>query len=149
MWTANAVCRLWGAGEHLLPFVLVDDVACALANAEKADGVVGSTFNLVGPALLTGRDYLAELEKAGRLKLDVRPTPIFAFYRADLLKWFVKVLVRHPERRFPSYRDWQSRSQRAIFDCRNAQRILGWVPCADRATLVREGIVAPVQEWLA
>jgi nucleoside-diphosphate-sugar epimerase len=124
-------------------------VARTLVSALNADGIIGETFNIVGEPLLTAREYIAELEKAARAKLDVRPKSIFAFYRNDLFKWFVKVLVRHPERRFPSYRDWQSRTQRAVFDCGKAKRVLGWVPCADRARIIEEGIALPAREWLA
>jgi len=148
MWTANSVCRLWGRGDNPLPIVLVDDVARALVKAVDADGVIGETFNLVGAPLLTAQDYVAELEKAARIKIDVHSTPPFRFYRNDLFKWVIKVLVRHPERRFPSYRDWKSRTQRAVFDCAKAKLLLGWAPVVDRETIVRDGITLPVKEWL-
>jgi nucleoside-diphosphate-sugar epimerase/predicted dehydrogenase len=147
MWTASAVCRLWGRGENPLPLVLVEDVARALVAAAGADGVVGENFNLVGEPLLNAREYNAELEKAGGLKLDVRPTPILSFYCNDMVKWCAKVMVRHPERRLPSFRDWQSRAQRAAFDCGKAKRLLGWLPCADRGRMIEEGIAQPVREW--
>jgi nucleoside-diphosphate-sugar epimerase/predicted dehydrogenase len=149
MWTANAVCRLWGPGTNPLPIVLVDDVARALVRAIDADGVIGETFNLVGEPLLSARDYIVELEKAGRFKLNVRPRSPWSFYGSDLFNWLVKMIVRHPERRLPSLRDWKSRTQRATFDCAKAKRVLGWIPCAERETIIREGIVAPVEEWLA
>jgi len=149
MWTANSVCRLWGKGENSLPLVLVDDVARALATAVAAEGVIGETFNLVGDPMLNAREYLAELERATGRKLDIRPTSIFTYYRNDMFKWFVKTLVRHPERRFPSYRDWQSRSQKAIIESEKAKRILGWKPCAERSVLVDEGIAKAAREWLA
>lgn len=148
-WTANAVCRLWGQGTNLLPLVLVDDVARALVAAIDAEGVVGETFNLVGEPLLSACEYIAALDKAAGMKLDMRPTSIGKFYRTDLFKWFVKVLVRHRERRFPSYRDWKSRSQLAIFDCAKAKRLLKWKPCADREILIREGIAKAAETWLA
>jgi len=148
MWTANAVCRIWGRGDNPLPIVLVDDVARALVKAVDAEGVIGESLNLVGPALLTARDYIAELEKAARTKLDVRSKSPWAFYGADMLKWFIKVLIRHPERRLPSLRDWRSRTQRAVFDCAKAKRLLGWSPASEREVIVQEGIVVPVNEWL-
>jgi nucleoside-diphosphate-sugar epimerase len=57
--------------------------------------------------------------------------------------------VRHPDRRRPSYRDWQTRAHLARFDCSKAKRVLGWVPTADREAVIREGIIKPVREWLA
>ncbi len=147
MWTANAVCRLWGRGANPLPIVLVDDVARALVKAIDAEGVIGESINLVGEPLLTAQDYIAELEKAAGAKLDVRSTSPWKFYQNDMLKWIVKVLVRHPERRMPSLRDWKSRTQLAIFHCVKAKQLLGWVPCADRDAIIAEGIAAPVKEW--
>jgi nucleoside-diphosphate-sugar epimerase len=149
LWYGCTVCRLWGRGDTPLPIVLVEDVARALVRAVDADGVIGEVFNLVGEPLLTGREYVAELEKAAGLKIDTLPTSAWRFYRGDLFKWLVKVVVHHPDRRLPSYRDWQTRAHLAPFDCAKAKRVLGWVPTADRETLVREGIVKPVREWLA
>jgi hypothetical protein len=52
----------------------------------------------------------------------------------------IKVAVRHPERRLPSYRDWESRTGRSVFDCSAAKTVLGWKPIEDRDELVRRGI---------
>jgi hypothetical protein len=60
----------------------------------------------------------------------------------------VKVAVRHPERRMPSYRDWKSRTQQAHFDCVAAKTVLGWNPVSDRGELVRKGIEEPLREFL-
>jgi nucleoside-diphosphate-sugar epimerase len=60
----------------------------------------------------------------------------------------VKVAVRHPERRLPSYRDWESRTGHAVFDCTAARTVLGWMPESDRAELVRRGIREPFWEWM-
>jgi hypothetical protein len=59
----------------------------------------------------------------------------------------VKVLVRFPERRMPSYWDWESRTQRAHFDCTAAKATLGWQPVSERAELVRLGIEEPLREY--
>jgi hypothetical protein len=40
------------------------------------------------------------------------------------VKWVVKQMVRHPDQRRPSYRDWESRTQRAHYDCTKARRLL-------------------------
>jgi hypothetical protein len=65
-----------------------------------------------------------------------------------MLKWVVKVAVRHPERQMPSYRDWQSRTQQARFDCTAAKTVLGWKPVSERGALVRRGIEEPLREFL-
>ena len=66
----------------------------------------------------------------------------------DMMKWVVKVAVRHPERQMPSYRDWESRTQRAQFDCTAAKTVLGWNPVSERGELVRQGIEEPLREFL-
>jgi nucleoside-diphosphate-sugar epimerase len=66
----------------------------------------------------------------------------------DMMKWLVKVAVRHPERRMPSYRDWESRTARAVFDCSAAKTVLGWTPLSNRDELVRRGIEEPMREYM-
>lgn len=149
-WAGESVCRLWGDGDQQVPLVLVEDVAQALANAIAAeDGIVGESFNLVGDPCLTAREYVESLEQALATKIDVRPTAPWWFYAVDLFKYGVKCLVRHPERRLPSYRDWQTRSHRSRFDCTKAKQRLRWEPTRDREAMIREGILRPAQEWLA
>ena len=75
-------------------------------------------------------------------------TSILKFYAVDLFKLIVKVLVGHPDRRRPSYRDWESRTQRATFDCSRAKATLGWRPVSDRAELISLGIEAPLRDLL-
>ena len=75
---------------------------------------------------------------------------IWRFYVSDLAKWVVKLVVRHPDRmRIPSYFDWESRTQRAFFDCGRARGELGWMPASDRQRLIDEGIGGSLETWLA
>ncbi len=147
MWWYDSACQVWGAGENPLPFVLVDDVARALVTAQEAEGLEGESFNLVGDVRLSAREYLDEIDRCGGMSVRRQATSIVRFYLLDLLKWSVKTAVRHPERRFPSYRDWESRTQRATWDCSRAKEHLGWQPIADRSTFVREGIDLPMREY--
>jgi nucleoside-diphosphate-sugar epimerase len=146
MWHHGAICRLWGDGQNPLPLVLVEDVAAALVRMLDAPNLEGESFNLIADPCLSGREYITELERAAKVKLDVRPTTSSKFYFADMVKWFIKVLIRHPERRRPSYRDWESRTQLARFDCSKAKRILNWQPVSDRDEMVRRGIIEPANE---
>lgn len=148
MWRHDSICQMWGQGENKLPLVLVEDVARGVLAALVTGDLDGQSFNLVGDPLLSARDYLDELERAGQLKIERHATPISRFYAGDLFKWAVKVAVRFPERRLPSYRDWKSRTQSAVFDCARAKVLLGWRPATERATLIRQGIALPVAEWL-
>ena len=54
--------------------------------------------------------------------------------------------MRHPNRRRPTYRDWDSRSHRARYDNSKAKDVLGWRPAATREALIERGIVAAVRE---
>jgi nucleoside-diphosphate-sugar epimerase len=142
------VCQIWGEGKNKLALVLVEDVAEGLIAAMETPGIEGRSFNLVGPPLLTATEYLDALDAAGGIRIQRHATPIARFYLLDMMKWAVKVAVRHPERRMPSYRDWESRTGRAVFDCSAARTVLGWKPVNDREELVRRGIREPFWEWL-
>jgi predicted dehydrogenase/nucleoside-diphosphate-sugar epimerase len=146
MWNSNAVCQLWGDGDNPLPIVLVSDVATGLLAAIDTPDIEGESFNLVGDPCLTGREYIAELERSLGVKLDTLRTPIWKFYMTDMAKWCVKCVVRHPDRKLPSYRDWESRTQRARFDCTKAKQRLNWSPTTDRRRVIREGIEQPSAE---
>jgi len=149
MWQHGTICHRWGNGQNKLPLVLVKDVASGILAGVERPGIEGEAFNLVGDPLLSADEYLDEIERCAGLKLQRFPTPIHRFYSESMFKWVVKVLVRHPERELPSYRDWESRTQKALFDCSKAKQTLGWQPASDRAALIEQGIAVPVREWLA
>ncbi len=148
MWPDNSICLLWGNGNNKLPLVLVEDVASALVAALDVDGIEGQSFNLVDEPCITANEYLDELERCTGFKLQRLPTAVYKLFLVDLLKYLVKCVVRHPGRRLPSYRDWESRRQLAIFDCSKARRVLNWQPAADRAKIIENGIAAPAEELL-
>ena len=148
MWWSDAVCQIWGEGTNKLPLVLVEDVARGIVAAMDAAGIEGRSFNLVADPCLSAQEYLDELDCAGAMRVQRYATPIARFYALDMLKWVVKVAVRHPERRMPSYHDWESRTQKAVFDCTAAKMVLGWRPVSERAEMVRRGIAEPLAEFL-
>jgi len=148
MWSYESVCQLWGDGHNKLPLVLVDDVADALIAALDTPDIEGQTFNLVGAPCLSAAEYLDELDRHGGMQLQRYRTSIFRFYITDLCKWLIKAAMGHPDRRFPSYRDWESRTQRVTFDCTQARHRLGWDPVSNRDELVRRGIREPLMEVL-
>jgi len=148
MWWNDAVCQIWGEGKNKLALVLVEDVVSGLIAAMESPAIEGRSFNLVGDPILTAQDYLDELDRAGGMKIQRHATSIASFYREDLLKWIVKVAVRHTDRQMPSYRDWESRTGRAVFDCSSAKTMLGWKPVEHRDELVRQGIKEPLREYL-
>jgi nucleoside-diphosphate-sugar epimerase len=148
-WSSPHACRLWGDGANPLPLVLADDVADALIRCLDADGIDGETFNLAAESGVTARDYLAALSDTTRTWIDARPTPPWRFYAGDAAKWVAKVLLRHPERRRPSLRDWRSRTYHARYDCSKAAQVLGWAPVSDRDALLDEGVRRAAAEWSA
>lgn len=147
MWHYRTVCQLWGKGDNFLPFVLVEDVAKALIAAKDIPALEGQTFNLVDLPCLSGQDYAIHLSQALQARLEIKPTSIWKFYLYDCCKWIVKLLIRHPERKRPTYRDWASRTQYARYDSTKAQEILKWKPAGDRQKLIDEGIYKPAKEW--
>jgi predicted dehydrogenase/nucleoside-diphosphate-sugar epimerase len=146
MWWHDAVCQTWGEGTNKLPLVLVEDVAHALIAAMEKPGIEGQSFNLIADPCLSAQEYLDELDRAGEMRVERYATPIWRFYLRDMMKWAVKAAVRHPERQLPSYRDWESRTQRARFDCTAAKTVLGWNPVSERGEMVRRGIEEPLRE---
>ena len=114
MWSFDAVCQVWGRGRNPLPLVLVEDVASALVTALDVPGIEGESFNLVAESDLTAFGTISTPWTA-RIGVEFQkiPTPLWKFYLADVAKWLVKRAIRHPDRRRPSYRDWESRTQRA------------------------------------
>jgi len=153
MWWHDAVCQIWGQGNNKLPLVLVEDVARGLIAAMDTPAIEGRDFNLVADQLsstqgLSAQEYLDELDRLGGMRIQRYATPILHFYLLDMLKWLVKVAVRHPERQMPSWRDWKSRTQQAHFDCTAAKAVLGWNPVSERGELVRKGIEEPLREFL-
>ena len=148
MFLSDTRVRLWGDGLHPLPFVLVEDVADALVLALDAEGIEGQCFLLTDEPLLSAQEYVAAVSATCGTRLRVRPTPIWRFYAEDLLKEAVKHLIRHPNRRMPSYRDWNSRSNRARFDSAKTRERLNWRPAGTREALVARGIAEPVRDLM-
>ncbi len=128
MWSWNAVCQVWGKGGNPLPLVLVEDVARALVTALEVPAIEGESFNLVTETDITALDYLKALEEHAGVSFQKYPTPPWKFYAIDLAKWSVKQMVRHPDQRRPSYRDWESRTQRAHYDCYESPQTLELEP---------------------
>ena len=149
-WASEGVCEVWGDGRNPLPLVLVDDVAAGLVLAMEVEGIEGRSYNLIDLPLLSARDYLTELQRLAGMRIDVHYRPIARFWLEDLAKWPVKKAVGHPDgSRVPSYHDWESRTQKAVFDCTATRDELGWTPASDRRRLIEEGIAGSLAAWLA
>lgn len=148
MFQSDTRVQFWGDGQHKLPLVLVEDVADALVLALDMGSIDGQTFLLTDEPLLSGREYVEIISRESGTKVRAEPTPIWKFYIGDLLKEAVKHLIRHPNKRIPSYRDWDSRSHRARYDSSKTKDILGWRPAGTRESLIERGIVAAVRDFM-
>jgi predicted dehydrogenase/nucleoside-diphosphate-sugar epimerase len=146
---SDDICEVWGDGANKLPFVLVSDVAVALLKAIEVPEIEGRSYNLIDAPLLSAKEYLEELQNLVGYPLRVIPTPIAHFYLSDMGKWLVKMAVRHPDRsRIPSYADWDSRTQKAFFDCDRTRSDLNWKPASNRQRMIDEGIGTALTPWL-
>lgn len=146
MWWTDSLMQYWGHGKNLLPIVLVDDVAKALANSIENDTAVGKTYNLVDKPLLSARDYIAACSQASGTRIEARPTATWKYFMEDAVKSAAKFAIRHPNRAVPSYRDWLSRSHHSRYDASDAMRDLQWRPVGDREEIIEHGINVPVAE---
>lgn len=138
----------WGDGRTLLPLVLVDDVADALMCALGTPQIAGKCFLVTSPPLMTARDYVEELAKYMRTRIDARPRSAWRNWAADMFKELAKNAIRHRNRRWPSWHDTQCHTNRAHFDSRMTEEELGWRPIATRQAMIDRGIVETVDWFL-
>ncbi|MGY6276092.1 NAD-dependent epimerase/dehydratase family protein [Methylomonas sp. MgM2] len=148
MFESETRVQLWGDGQNKLPLVLVEDVAEALALGLDAPGIEGQTFLLTDEPMLSARDYIEIVSNELGTKLRAEPTPIWKLYLSDAVKEFAKQLIKHPNARNSSYRDWDSRSHRARYDSSKTKQVLGWQPVGEREAMVQRGIVDAVRAFM-
>jgi nucleoside-diphosphate-sugar epimerase len=148
MFQSDTRVQFWGDGLNKLPFVLVEDVAEALALALDRAGIEGQTFLLTDEPLLSGQEYVDIISKESGTKVRAEPTPIWKFFMGDVIKEAAKHVIRHPNRKIPSYRDWDSRSHRARYDNSKTKQMLGWKPAGTREALVDRGIITTVRDFI-
>jgi nucleoside-diphosphate-sugar epimerase/predicted dehydrogenase len=148
MFQSESRVQFWGDGQNKLPLVLVEDVASALVLAYGRKDIAGQTFLLTDAPLLSGQEYVDIVSNEIGTKLRAEPTPIWKFFIIDAFKEAAKNLIKHPNRKIPSYRDWDSRSHRAQYDNSKTKKVLGWQPAGNYDALVDKGIVSAVKEFM-
>lgn len=140
-WHGAGAVRLWGNGRNILPFVLADDVSDGLMLMMEKDAALGESFNLIGDAMFSGRDYFDAIHRRAGARLRVAGSNLTALWAVDALKQGLK---RHALRRRDaapaSLADWKSRGHLSAFDNAKAKRLLGWAPEADRDAFWRRAI---------
>lgn len=147
MFQSETLVQLWGDGKNKLPLVLVEDVAEGLFLAMEKDGIEGQSFLLTDDPLLTARDYVKCVSQECGTRLRMKPKAIWKYYLVDFIKESIKNMIKHPNRRKASYRDWASRSQRARYDNTKTRNLLGWKPAGTREALKERGIIMAVRDY--
>lgn len=144
----DASIDFWGDGGNMLPLVLVEDVARALVKGMDVSGIEGKTFLLTDEPQLSARDYVEALSGFLGMRIRSRSKAIARHYLADAGKELIKHLIRHPNRRVPSYRDWACRAQAARYDSSASRAVLDWNPAGSKAALIERGIRPMAEEAL-
>jgi nucleoside-diphosphate-sugar epimerase/predicted dehydrogenase len=147
MWHHGSVCELCGKGNTPLPIVTVQDTADGLVRCMEVNDIDGESFNLVGAPIMTANQYIDEVERRAGIRFTRCAKAPWRFFLSDSVKYGVKLLVRAPEPRPPSYRAWEGRRGGAQWDHTRTVQRLGWHPTNDRAVLIREGIHPAVDEF--
>ena len=148
-WPHNTVCRVWGRGNHALPFVLVDDCASAMVQALEQEKIDGKSYNLVGDVALTANEYLDALERVSGINIKRVPAGATRLFLEDLAKWAIKFVGRQAGTRFPSWRACDAVTLAAPFDCTAAKKDLSWRPTKSKEELIAAGIDTPAAEFLS
>ena len=135
----------WNDGRNPLPFVLVEDVADAIARAALKPELSGQSLNLVGEVTMTAREYIEELARALGRPLRFHGQMPEKLYLLEWGKWGVKRLAGRSASS-PSYRDFRSRGCLASFDCSDTRAALGWAPVSKPDVFVEKAIRVHVRE---
>ncbi|WP_322865350.1 NAD-dependent epimerase/dehydratase family protein [Aquicoccus sp. G2-2] len=140
-WHGAGAVKIWGNGRHILPFALIDDTTDALVRMIELPEAIGESFNLAGVPMLSARGYFDAIFEATGARIKVSSGPLWLFYAADSVKFFLKTKLLHRKGLTrPSLIDWKSRAHFSAFDNSKAKRILGWQPETDRAAFIEKAI---------
>ncbi|MDQ2093160.1 NAD-dependent epimerase/dehydratase family protein [Rhodalgimonas zhirmunskyi] len=140
-WHGAGAVKIWGDGNHILPFALIDDTAEALVRMIEVPEALGESFNLAGEPMFSARDYFDAIHDALGARIKVSTGPLWLFYGTDAVKFLLKTRVlRRRGLSRPSLKDWKSRAHYASFDNSKAKRILDWHPVSEKGVFVEQAI---------
>jgi nucleoside-diphosphate-sugar epimerase/predicted dehydrogenase len=148
LFESDARVSYWGDGSSPLPLVLVEDVANALVLAMDVPNIEGQRFLLTDTPAISAREYVDIVSKETGTRIRSTTRPAWRLYVSEWIKEAAKNLVRHPNRRIPSYRDCDSKSHRARYDSDKTRRVLGWQPAGSKSALIQRGIVDAVRDFM-
>lgn len=142
LWVRDNHCVGWGAGDHPLPLVWVDDVAEALVRAalHPTDELHGKALNLCADPGLTAAQVVDEMCRTTGRALRFHPRSLLRSQLMEIGKWLVKRAGRRKDAVFPSYRDLKSRALHVPLACDLARAVLGWRPVEERERFVELAI---------
>ena len=126
----------WSAGEHNIPFVLVEDVASAIIACIESPNANGKTYNLTGDVKFSVRDYLDQLNLSTQRQIQFHPKHPRRLWTEDVFKNIIKRLggKKAP---FPNIRDFRSRAMFAQLDCTDIKQDTGWKPMANKEQFIK------------
>jgi len=139
LWVAENCCLGWGRGDNPQPFVLVEDVADAMAAAIDVPGIEGRAFNLAGDVCISAREYVRLIAERSMRDFRIYPRNLAHLWMKELLVNSIKRLVGRGGAR-QSYRDMVSSSKQSTVDCSAAKEVLGWKPNASLERFRAEAI---------
>lgn len=140
-WHGAGAVRIWGPGNNILPFVLIDDVADGLVLAAEKDAALGRSFNLVGPRLLSAKGYFRAIHTALGADIKVSSGNLNVLHVTSTIKHVLKKYgLRKKGLSKPSLADWKSRAHFAPFDNTQSVEVLGWQPESDKEKFIEKAI---------
>ena len=145
---SNTRVTYWGDGTNTLPFVLVDDVAEALALALDAPDIDGETFLLTDEPLLSAREYVNAVEARSKGRVEAAKRPIWRHWLPDAVKEAVKNGIRHPNRRAATHHDFAAKAHQSRYDSGKTRELLGWRPAGTREALIEQGVNPSVDRFM-
>jgi nucleoside-diphosphate-sugar epimerase len=139
LWVNENCCLGWGRSDNPQPFVLVEDVAEAMAVALDVPDIEGRAFNLAGDVSISAREYVRLIAESSLRNFRIYPRNLALLWMQEAIVGATKRLVgRGGERQ--SYRDMVSSSKQSTLDCTAAKEVLGWKPNASFERFKAEAI---------
>ena len=140
-WHGAGAVRLWGDGRNKLPFVLNEDVAEALIRMREVDGIEGQSFNLVGPPLMSAREWFDAIARLTGTRIAVSGGNLTLFWLGGRIKHALKThLLRRKGLLAEPLRDWRGRAHLSKFSHQRAVDALGWQPESDAKDFARKAL---------
>lgn len=146
-WKSPTTLVGWGDGNNKMPFVLVQDVADAMALALDAPGIEGKAFNLGGDVFLSAREYARIAAERTRRNIRFVPSNLRSMALQIAFKAYVKRLITGKRSDYQRYHDMVSSAMRTMIDNSQSKRLLGWKPNASLEVFIREAIDPHVEKF--